>query len=39
VSNHDLLFRSRVHLFARAGQFGVSRDCGKRGHHRSSYTG
>jgi len=37
VTNDDLLFRLRVHLFARAGQVGVSRACRELGYHRSSY--
>lgn len=37
MTNDDLLFRLRVHLFARAGQVGVSRACRELGYHRSSY--
>jgi hypothetical protein len=37
LTNDDLLFRLRVHLFARAGQVGVGRACRELGYHRSSY--
>lgn len=37
MTNDDVLFRVRVHLFARAGVVGVSRACQELGFHRSTY--
>ena len=37
MTNDDLLFRSRVMLFARAREVGVSQACREFGYHRSSY--
>jgi transposase InsO family protein len=37
VTNDDVLFRVRVHLFARAGAVGVSQACRELGFHRSTY--
>jgi len=34
---HDLLFRDRVRLFARAQEIGVHRACRELGVHHSTY--
>jgi transposase InsO family protein len=37
MTNDDRLYLTRVQLFARAGQVGVSQACRELGYHRSSY--
>lgn len=35
MTNHELLFRHRLLLFAKAAEVGVSRACRELGYHRS----
>ena len=37
MTNDDLIFRSRLRLFARAGEVGVRRACRELGFHHSTY--